>query len=368
MFEQFGSSIFIAKERGQKLAQIPAGTYNLEIDMFGNHYLERVDNLDVPAITYGDTVSKAQRVVDTYLSRQGKNTGLLLQGDKGSGKTLQAKFISAKLREEYGIPTIMINAPFHDSNFVAFMAKIKQPAMVMFDEFDKVYSDKTHQEQILTLLDGTGGYNKMFVLTKNAGYISEFFQNRPSRIFYTFNYEKIGLATLQDFLEVNLKEKRFTEDFMRMWDLAWTLSFDVVQSIVEELNRYPTISFREAVETMGITMGEDRSRPLKITKAVFNGVDLTNKAYYSNASELTVSRLLRGHTFNIHFSSMDEALKGIKAWDEDEEDPTASFNFEEDKVQILSGSHFVFQSNEEGNSYEIVIQEEKKDTSLFRAW
>lgn len=368
MFEQFGSSIFIAKERGQKLAKIPAGTYNLDIDVFGNHFLERVDNLDIPSVTYGDTVTKAQRVIDTYMSREGKNTGLLLQGDKGSGKTLQAKFISAKLREEFEIPTIMISAPFHDSNFIAFMAKIKQPVMVMFDEFDKVYADKSHQEQILTLLDGTGGYNKLFVLTKNAGFISEFFQNRPSRIFYTFNYEKIGLATLEDFLERNLNEKRFTDDFMRMWDLAWTLSFDVVQSIVEELNRYPTISFREAIETMGITMGDDRSRNLKVTKAVFNGVDLLNKIYHTDASSLSVSRLLRGNTLTLHFSKFDEALNGISAWDQEEEDPVVTFEFDEQKVQILSGTHFVFQSNEEGGSYEVVVQEEKKDTSLFRAW
>lgn len=368
MFEQFGSSIFIAKERGQKLAEIPAGTYNLEIDMFGNHYLERVDNLDVPAVTYGDTVNKAQRVVDTYLSRQGKNTGLLLQGDKGSGKTLQAKFISAKLREEYGIPTIMINAPFHDSNFVAFMAKIKQPVMVMFDEFDKVYNDKSHQEQILTLLDGTGGYNKMFVLTKNAGFISEFFQNRPSRIFYTFNYEKIGLSTLEDFLERNLEDKRHTDDFMRLWDLAFTLSFDVVQSVVEELNRYKDISFREAIETMGISMGDDRHRNLKITKAVFNGVDMLKDIYHDDASGLTVSRLLRGGHLTMHFSKMNEALEGISGWDRDDESPVVSLAFEDDKVQILSGTHYVFRSEEEGNSYEVVVQEEKKDTSYFRAW
>lgn len=368
MFEQFGSSIFIAKERGQKLAQIPAGTYNLDIDMFGNHFLERVENLDVPAVTYGDTVRKAQRVVDTYLSRKGKNTGLLLQGDKGSGKTLQAKFISAKLREEFGIPTIMINTPFHDSNFVTFMASIKQPVMVMFDEFDKVYSERSHQEQILTLLDGTGGYNKMFVLTKNAGYISEFFQNRPSRIFYTFNYEKISLSTMEDFLKRNLEDVRHIEDFMRLWDLSFSLSFDVVQSLVEELNRYKEITFREAIETMGITMGTDRQPELRITKAVFNGVDVLKKIHHNDAGGLTASGLLRGRTLELWFDEMHECFKTMPAWDKDEENPGFDFKYEEGKTAIITGSHFVFYNNEEGDTYEIVVQEEKKDTSLFRAW
>lgn len=368
MFEQFGSSIFIAKERGQKLEKIPAGTYNLDIDMFGNHFLERVDNLDVPSVTYGDTVSKAQRVVDTYLSREGKNTGLLLQGDKGSGKTLQAKFISAKLREEHGIPTIMINTPFHDSNFVAFMAKIKQPIMVMFDEFDKVYSEKSHQEQILTLLDGTGGYNKMFVLTKNSGYISEFFQNRPSRIFYTFNYEKISLSTMEDFLNRNLEDKRHTEDFLRLWDLASNLSFDVVQSVVEELNRYKDLTFREAIETMGISMGDDRHRNLKITKAVLNGVDILKKIRHDDADGLSASGLLRGRTLEIYLNEMQEEFKTVSSWDKDEENPSFEFGYEEGKTAIISGTHFVFYNSEEGDSYEIVVQEEKKDNSFFRVW
>lgn len=368
MFEQFGSSIFIAKEHGQKLSKIPAGTYNLEIDMFGDHFLQRVDNLDVPAVTYGDTISKAERVIQTYLSRQGKNTGLLLQGDKGSGKTLQAKFISAKLREDHEIPTIMINTPFHDANFITFMAKIKQPVMVMFDEFDKVYSDRSHQEQILTLLDGTGGYNKMFVLTKNAGYISEFFQNRPSRIFYTFNYDKIALQTMEDFLGRNLQDKRHTDDFVRLWDLTSSLSFDVIQSIVEELNRYTDLTFREVIETMGITMGSDRQANLKITKAVFNGVDVLKRIRHDDAHELTASGLLRGRTLDIYLTDMQDEFKTMDSWDRDEENPIFTFEYEEGKTAIMSGNHFVFYNNGEGDSYEIVIEEEKKDTSIFRVW
>jgi len=62
-----------------------------------------------------------------------------LVGEKGSGKTLLAKYISIAAAKERGIPTIVINHPFHGDEFNLFMQSIQEPVIVLMDEFEKIH-------------------------------------------------------------------------------------------------------------------------------------------------------------------------------------------------------------------------------------
>jgi len=87
----------------------------------------------------------------TFTDRS-NSTGVLLTGEKGSGKTLLAKHLSI-MGYDMGIPTIVINSAWTGDSFNKLIQDIEQPLIVMFDEFEKVYN-REEQEKMLTLLDG----------------------------------------------------------------------------------------------------------------------------------------------------------------------------------------------------------------------
>ena len=269
-----------------------------------------------------------------------------------------------------GIPTISIGSPFNGEDFINFMSKIKQPVMVMVDEFDKLYAEKEHQDGLLTLLDGVGGYNKLFVLTKNDGYVSEFLRNRPSRIFYSFSYKKLPKSTLDDYLAKNLENKAFVGDFETLYNLSSDLNFDVVQSLVEELNRYPDDKFTDALNLMGITINDGGTRSAKeIVTFKVNGVerkdDITDEY---ELYELAPQRLFAGRTFDFRVKhhkgkarlpemeniTLDIYDDETEDWHWDSDLFTISYNEQNVKSMGVDGFHFMFKEGE--NVIELVIK------------
>lgn len=370
MFTQFGSQIFLRQKSGIDIDVIPAGTYGIGVTQHGEWFLYPKNDMEVPSVTYGDTDDKSDRIIKTFLSRQGKNTGILLEGTKGSGKTLQAKMLSVALRK-IGIPTISIGSPFNGEDFINFMSKIKQPVMVMVDEFDKLYAEKEHQDGLLTLLDGVGGYNKLFVLTKNDGYVSEFLRNRPSRIFYSFSYKKLPKSTLDDYLAKNLENKAFLADFETLYNLSSDLNFDVIQSLVEELNRYPNDKFSDALTLMGISINEGgrSSKEIKLLKV--NGVDRLADVAGQDLSGLTAQTLFSGGRFQINVNHHEgqnrlPAINKLVTLDEQDSDEDWYYDcdriflhYDEKSIKSMGadGYHFLFTQGDD--TIEILVKQKE---------
>lgn len=370
MFTQFGSQIFLRQKSGIDIDVIPAGTFGVGVTMEGTFYLYPKNDMEIPAVTYGDTDDKSERIIKTFLSRKGKNTGILLEGTKGSGKTLQAKMLSVALRK-IGIPTISIGSPFNGEGFINFMSKIKQPVMVMVDEFDKLYAEKEHQDGLLTLLDGVGGYDKLFVLTKNDGYVSEFLRNRPSRIFYSFSYKKLPKSTLDDYLAKNLENKAFLADFETLYNLSSDLNFDVIQSLVEELNRYPNDKFSDALTLMGISINEGgrSSKEIKLLKV--NGVDRLADVAGQDLSGLTAQTLFSGGRFQINVNHHEgqnrlPAINKLVTLDEQDSDEDWYYDcdriflhYDEKSIKSMGadGYHFLFTQGDD--TIEILVTQKE---------
>ena len=370
MFTLFGNQIFLRQKSGVDIDVIPPGTFGIGITMDGTFYLYPKNDMEVPAVTYGDTDDKSERIIKTFLSRDGKNTGVLLEGTKGSGKTLQAKMLSVALRKQ-GIPTISIGSAFNGEAFINFMSKIKQPIMVMVDEFDKLYAEKEHQDGLLTLLDGVGGYNKLFVLTKNDGYVSEFLRNRPSRIFYSFSYKKLPKSTLDDYLDKNLENKAFLGDFATLYNLSSDLNFDVIQSLVEELNRYPNDKFSDALNLMGISINENGRTAKEIKTLKVNGVDRLDDVCDHDLHGLSAQSLFQGGRFQINVDHHEGAarlpnIKSIVQLDEQSDDEEWYYDcdriylaYDEKSIKSMGadGYHFVFADGD--NVIEILITQKE---------
>lgn len=218
---------------------LPAGNYIIKMTPENVMYLEKQANFTHPPKLYGHTMQTAQRIIKTFYGRP-RGTGVLLSGEKGSGKTLLARTVCIEAAAQENIPTIIINMPWKGDNFFTFLSAITQPCIVLFDEFEKVYDTKENeQDAILTLLDGVFPSKKLFVLTCNDRHgINQNMINRPGRIFYTMEFHGLEEGFIREYAQDNLIDKNHVDSIVRITMLFSEFNFDMLQALIEEMNRY----------------------------------------------------------------------------------------------------------------------------------
>lgn len=248
--------------------KLPLGTYIISQDMEGNFYLNPIDSFERPAKVYGNTLRHTDRIMNTFMDRS-VSTGVMLAGEKGSGKSLLAKMLSIQAHD-MGISTIVINRPWSGDAFNKLLQDIDQPVVVLFDEFEKVY-DSDSQEAILTLLDGMFPSKKLFVLTCNDKWrIDKHMQNRPGRIYYMLDFKGLEMDFIREYCEENLKNQDHVEGVIRLSGLFDKFNFDMLKALVEEMNRYGETA--QEVMTLLNTKPEYSERINYSVQATINGV------------------------------------------------------------------------------------------------
>jgi DNA polymerase III delta prime subunit len=236
-FLKNGKSFRVSSKEAMDLHEkLPGGNYAVATDMFGNFYLESIDDFELPSKLYGNTLRHTDRIINTFKNRP-QQTGVLLNGEKGSGKTLLAKNICTELAKE-GVPTIVINRDWKGDGFFKLLQDIDQPTIVLFDEFEKVY-DNPDQEQILTLLDGVFNSKKLYIMTVNDKWrVNSHMRNRPGRLFYMLDFKGLDQIFIREYCEDRLNETKYIDQICGLTSLFAEFNFDMLKALVEEMNRY----------------------------------------------------------------------------------------------------------------------------------
>lgn len=215
---------------------LDVGVYTVNEDLMGLFFQHATDFGD-PGRVYGNANARATRILNTFQEREG-GLGVLCVGEKGSGKTMLSKIIAHRAGTELGIPTIIVNQPLAGDAFCKIIRDLPS-AVILFDEFEKVYPEREQQGQILTLLEGVYSSNKLFLFTANNQYaLNQYMINRPGRIFYYFEYETLEREFIIEYCEENLNDKSQIESVVTASMIIGKFNFDMLKSMVEEMNRY----------------------------------------------------------------------------------------------------------------------------------
>ncbi len=237
---------------------LPLGTYSAGLDPNRGYFLSKIDDIKTGYKIYGNVTNRSKRILNTFMDRP-NSTGVLLVGNKGTGKTMLAKLVSETARNSLGVSTIVVNSALSGEGFNKFITSITQPCIVIFDEFEKVY-DVDQQSELLTLFDGVYPSKKLFILTSNDRYeVSNYLIDRPGRIFYNFEYGKIPLAEVSEYLQDNLADKSKVQEVSYMCSMVNGLSYDILKAICEDVNRYPNEQLDETFSALNISAGGEWS-------------------------------------------------------------------------------------------------------------
>lgn len=219
---------------------LPLGTYYISFDPMSGFFLLETENIELTTKIYGEkTNTRTARIINTFKDRS-SNTGVLLSGIKGSGKSLQIKHISEVLRKEHGISSLIINTDIPIDGLTLFLNEITEPVAIILDEFEKTFEETEEQEQFLTLLDGISFNKKLYLFTCNdVNNITQYMLARPSRIFYHYKYSAMDKDTVIGYCNDFLDNKKFIENIAAIHDfMGNTFNFDILQSLIQETNRY----------------------------------------------------------------------------------------------------------------------------------
>lgn len=254
-FLRMGTMTMVQQSSNTQPARIlNAGTYTVRYNQLTGYYLEDLALPVMPQKVYGNPQKRVDRILKTFEQRP-NGTGVMLSGEKGSGKSLLTMCVATEAISR-GYPVLMVNDPFSDDEFKQMIKSIVQPCVIIMDEFEKVY-DTEQQQQLLTLLDGAYSSKKLFLFSLNDANVSDFYINRPGRVYYWYRYDGLSQDFIREYCEDVLIDKSAIESVSRLATVNSTINFDMLKAIVEEMNRYNE-PLREVLNHLNIRMYNER--------------------------------------------------------------------------------------------------------------
>ena len=194
--------------------KIPVGVYDISITRRGI-FLDKIsDEFVFPYKIYGLQTDFINHIIKTYNNTTG-NIGVLMNGIKGTGKTVSAKILANQLQ----LPVIILkNMGDETSIAIDYVSTLACDCIIFMDEFEKNFS--TENQEILQLMDGVynSEFRKVFLLTTNELNVNDNLLGRPSRIRYVKQFGNLDKATVEEYIDENLVDMSAKQDIVDFID------------------------------------------------------------------------------------------------------------------------------------------------------
>lgn len=210
---------------------IEAGIYQVNMNPMTGLYLSRISkSFKLPKKIYNIESTFIQRALKSFREISG-NLGIILNGIKGTGKTITAKLIA----QQSNLPILLVEHPFE--GLPAFISKIDFDCVIFIDEYEKVFNGD-ERGILLSVMDGVQNPHAkiMYLLTTNSLRVNENLVNRPSRIRYLKEYGDLPKETISEILEDLLENKEFMSDALTTISELNQITMDSVVEIIKEIN------------------------------------------------------------------------------------------------------------------------------------
>lgn len=224
-----GNSLYLGYP-SQEFEKLENVIYKVSLDMFERPFLSKVaDNFTFDYKLYGLETDFINRVIKTYNATDNGNLGILLNGLKGTGKTVSSKQIANSLNQ----PIIIVGE--NKPQYPPFLNGIPQNITIFIDEYEKTFGNASN---MLTIMDGASNseYRRVFLLTTNELRIESNMIQRPGRVRYLKTFDHLKPAVIKEIVDDILVHKQFTNDCIQFISSLETITVDIVKAVLNEVN------------------------------------------------------------------------------------------------------------------------------------
>ena len=307
---QNGSSFKRVEGNVSNVESIPVGIYSVRFDPFGGWSLEKTgEKFEFNYKVYGLQTHFIDHVLKTFKHTKG-NLGILLNGIKGTGKTVSAKILANK----FNLPIIVVKS-FGDNNtaLVEYLSSFNFDCVFFLDEFEKNWNSE--DSSILQIMDGvySSNYRRVFLLTTNETHINENLISRPSRLRYVKEFGNLEKEVVEEYLQDNLNHPECIDCIVDFVDTLQISTIDILKTIVEDINIHGFDTFID-------------------NKDIFN--IKTAKYYYSTCRVIFDKSEFENNGYNI-----DTFLKDIKIFETVKQPFRYMYNSDEEYSEAVQNYH-----------------------------